>query len=267
MLTTDFLAAEITARYGTVQRARGCFLYTRKGTRLTDLYREGGRAILGWDGGSAFTLFKNVLCRGLTGSFDTDFIKRIDRAVSTLLASDRKIFIYTSRIAAVKAALAFSAESTSAWKPWNQDNIDWRNISSVIIEPPLPWTPSVFITAVKPELCEKDVQIPETERIPAPLAEAVTRAVYNMIAAFQKYEEKDWFIYDTILTKYWTRRGPYLYPKMEEQEYGEFMLHCLDCGIVISPDYNVPSIVPFGADKGVFTALKNAPFGEKNAAK
>ena len=54
---------------------------------------------------------------------------------------------------------------------------------------------------------------------------------------------------------------------MEEQEYGEFMLHCLDCGIVISPDYNVPSIVPFGADKGVFTALKNAPFGEKNAAK
>lgn len=38
------------------------------------------------------------------------------------------------------------------------------------------------------------------------------------------------------------------------------MLHCLNLGIVISPDYSVPSIVPFGADTGVFTALKNNPF-------
>ncbi len=42
------LANKIKNRYGTVKRARGSFLYTEKRIRLTDLFLEGGRAILGW---------------------------------------------------------------------------------------------------------------------------------------------------------------------------------------------------------------------------
>ena len=75
---------ELYNRYGAVRRARGCFLYTKKGTRVTDLYQEGGRAILGWEGGNAFTMFKNVLSRGQTGSFiceDSPF-SRLQKAVS-----------------------------------------------------------------------------------------------------------------------------------------------------------------------------------------
>ena len=61
---------ELFKRYGSVKRARGTFLYTKKGVRITDLYQEAGRAILGWEGGSAFTLMKNVISRGQTGSFE-----------------------------------------------------------------------------------------------------------------------------------------------------------------------------------------------------
>ena len=57
----DFLAEEIFLRYGNVKRARGPFLYTEKGKRLTDLYQENGRAILGWGGSSAFTMLKNAI--------------------------------------------------------------------------------------------------------------------------------------------------------------------------------------------------------------
>ena len=73
-------------------------------------------------------------------------------------------------------------------------------------------------------------------------------------------KETDWFIYDSILTKYWTRKGPYLFPKIPQEDYDRFVLHCLSLGIIINPNYDSPSIVPFGADKGVFTKLKNTPF-------
>jgi hypothetical protein len=264
MLPIDFLASEITNRYGTIQRARGCFLYTRKGIRLTDMYQEGGRAVLGWGGGTAFTMFKNVLNRGLTGSFDSDYTPRITKAVSDLLAGDRAVYTFTDRTTALKAALSLSKDNTSFWKPWNQENIDWRNVGAVIVVPPLPWASPLYFVAVKPLLVEvnsaADKPIPESSRIPAALAAAAVRSVYDMISALQYREEKDWFIYDTVLSHYWTRKGPYLYPKVDEAKYGEFILHCLDCGLVISPDYNIPSVVPFGADKGVFSKLKNFLF-------
>jgi hypothetical protein len=263
MVQTDFLASEITLRYGTVQRARDCFLYTRKGVRLTDLCQEGGRAILGWGGGAAFTVFKNTLNRGLTGSFDTDYEARIAKAVSGLLASDRTVFVFTDRTPALQVSLSFSKENTSFWRPWNQENCNWSTTGSVVVVPPLPWTPSVYLVAVMKETADAEASagnFPGSVRIPAPLAAAVTRSIYDMIAALQTRSEKDWFIYDPVLTRYWTRRGPYLYPKVSENAYTAFILHCLDCGIVISPDYNTPSIVPYGADFGVFTKLKKAPF-------
>ena len=73
-------------------------------------------------------------------------------------------------------------------------------------------------------------------------------------------KETDWFKYDSVLSKYWTRKGPYLFPKMNEEMYKKFVAHCLDCSILINPEYNNPSIIPFGADIGVFTKLKNNPF-------
>ena len=86
MSDIDFLASEISSRFGTVKRARKCFLYTAKGVRLVDMFQENGRAILGWEGGSAFTMFKNALCRGIAGSFDTDFPYRTKKAVQELFA-------------------------------------------------------------------------------------------------------------------------------------------------------------------------------------
>ena len=92
------LFTELYKRYGAVTHARGPFFYTKKGVRVTDLYQEAGRAILGWEGGSAFTMFKNVLSRGQTGSFICEDCpeQRKKKAVSELLASDRTIFCFFS---------------------------------------------------------------------------------------------------------------------------------------------------------------------------
>jgi hypothetical protein len=53
--------------------------------------------------------------------------------------------------------------------------------------------------------------------------------------------------YDAVVQAYWDRQGPYLYPKVGRDSYGEFASRCLALGIVISPDYDIPSVVPWGA--------------------
>lgn len=256
------LAAAITEQYGVVKRARGCFLYTASGERLTDLYQEGGRAILGWGGSGAYTVLKNILGRGITGSFQTVFSPRqadhtksqLAKAVSTLLASKRAAYIFTTKQAALQFSLAQAAESTSFFRPWVQ-NVDWKTVKSVIIEPPFAWTASIWVVALASSETDAAGEI-----ISAPLEAAVTRSIYDLLKAIPERQEKDWFIYDPVLTKYWKRQGPYLFPTVPEERYAAFVAHCLAQKLVISPLYNQPSIVPFGADKGVFRALERNPF-------
>ena len=259
---------ELYNRYGIVRRARGCFLYTAKGTRVTDLYQEGGRAILGWEGASAFTLMKNIISRGQTGSFicEDKAASRLQKAVSELLASDRTVLCFNSQNAALEAGLSLFPNDTSFYRPWNAQN-DKLNISEtagLILTPPLPWAEQIYIYAASTKKLEENpdklLLVRGTLKLPFALEVAYTRSIYNLIKALQERQEKDWFIYDSILTKYWERQGPYLFPKLPKEEYHKFALHCLDCGILISPEYNTPSIVPYGADKGVFTKLKNSPF-------
>ena len=101
MITEEYYS-EISNRFGNIKRARGTFLYTEKGVRVTDLYLEQGRAVLGWgndngtNGTSGFLKFKNIINRGLTGSFNTDFSKQLDRAVSDLLNANCKAFVFST---------------------------------------------------------------------------------------------------------------------------------------------------------------------------
>jgi len=255
-MTEDQLKKEIFERYGAVTRARGCFLYTKKGVRLTDLYQEGGRAILGWGGGDAFTKLKNVLNRGLTGSFITEFDSPVDKAVSELLQNKRRV-IFTYR----------EPDFVPLWEPWNSnlpDLAEMENINAFTIKPPVPWTDSLYMVCVRPRF--DDEKILGKIEVPAPVKAAITRSIYDLISAVKEREEKDWFIYDQVLAKFFERRGPYLYPKIARTEYDNFVIHCLENGIVINPDYNEHSIVPFGADKGVFTKLKNDERSLKYAA-
>ncbi len=257
------LADEIKTRFGNIKRARGCFLYTENGIRLTDLYQEGGKAILGWGGSSAFTMLKNVLSRGLTGSFSTDYFYQLQKAVSCLLASERNIFVFTEKAAALKA-LADCAKNSEApvfWRPWNEDGKIWKDIPVVIVQPPFAWSEEYYIVAVTPDAGFPDEKLAAFSKVlPSPIYAGITRSIYNMIAAIQSRSEKDWYIYDPEILPYWTRKGPYLYPKVPEGKYTDFVRHCLECEIVISPEYEVPSIVPFGADRGVFSKLKKTPF-------
>ena len=243
--------SEIKKRYGIVTRARGPFLYTQKNVRLTDLFQEGGRAILGWDA-SAYTVFKNVLSKGLSGSFDTAHRARLQKAVSELLKSERKVFLFSHKKAAMEAALSLDPQSSSVYKPFS--GADYSSIKNVIIAPPLPWTNNFWILAAR-DFGQKNDSF-SGEFFPAALLAAATRAVYDLIAALKVRQEKDFFIYDKYLIKFFERRACWLRPKVPQEKYDDFVLACLDAGVVVNPDWNADSLVPFGADKGVLKKME-----------
>ena len=253
MSRIGFLAYNLGTRYGNVKRARGSFLYTEKGIRLTDLYAEGGRAILGWGGSPAVTAFKDVLSRGITGSYKTDWDYRLDKALSDLLGFTAICYAFGCS----EDAWDCLDECPDEWKPWSDES--YAKSRAVILEPPLPMTDSITLMAVRKEL---DFSRPPSRSIciPAPLEAAFARSFYDVIKAEKERQEKDFFIYDKVLTQYWTRKGPWLSPKVPEKRYEEFVLHCLDCELVISPFYDTDSIVPYGVDKGGFRKLERTPF-------
>ena len=267
MNEVEGLARQITSLYGTVKRARGCYLYTAKGVRLTDLYLEGGRAVLGWgsSSSSAFTLMKNVIGRGVCGSFETDFSvnafggkSRMSRAVSELFNSSRDAFYFYGKAECLKAAVSVSPESTGVYMPWNQNECDWSSTDCIVFVPPFAWAQNIYVLAVKSELSPAELN--GSRGIPAPVETAMTRSIYDLIRELQNRSEKDWFKWDTVLSKYWERKGPYLYPKVSEVRYADFVKHCLENEIVISPVYNQPSVVPYGAERSIFRKLEKNPF-------
>ena len=243
-MTEEQLNEEIYNRYGPVTRARGCFLYTKKGVRLTDMYQAGGRAILGWGGGDAFTRLKNVMNRGLTGSFKTEYDYQLKKAVSELLGCSVRVY-FSSNV----------PDSCVLWEPWISFDSSIKNNDSEVfyIKPPLPWTDSIFLVCVKEGADFQE--IPNQIKLPASLMAGITRSIYDLISEIQTRQEKDCFKYDKYLTSFFIRKGPYLYPKMKSDIYDDFVLLCLDCGIIVNPDYNSHSIVPFGSDPGVFSKL------------
>ena len=251
-MKAEIFYSEIHKRYGNITRARGPFLYTQKNVRLTDLNQEGGRAILGWDS-SAYTVFKNVLSKGLAGSFNCAYKGQLQKAVSELLNGKRKIFFFSHKKEAMQAALLLDAQNTSVYKPFS--GVDYSGVKNVIIAPPLPWTNNFWILAAASNDSGASTDCGDSERFPPALVAAAARAVYDLIAAIKARQEKDFFIYDKVLTKFFERRSCWLRPKVPQEKYDDFVLACLDAGVLVNPDYNADSLVPFGADKGVLKKM------------
>lgn len=246
--------AEITVRYGAVKRARGCYLYTQSGIRLTDMAQDGGRAILGWGFGKARQILKNVIDRGYTGCCMPAADNMLQNALKTLLPEVSCFRVYSSELKIDRVC----GKKPVMWRPWDVTELSpaGKNLSSCIeICMPFSWPPyRVFV------FTEMHPSIEPSDALPAPVATAMTRALYDLASELPVRTEADWCAYDLILGTYWKRRGPYLSPLVTESLYHDFFIHCLDAHLVISCDYDVPSVIPFRASDGCFTPLKKKPF-------
>lgn len=238
-------AQEITQLHGKIKRCRNCYMYTTKGRRLIDMYQEGGRAILGWSFGKAKLTFKNLLDRSLTGSFESAYTCGLAKAVLSLVPH------FSSVCVCSKNSLP---KDLPLWRPWQESFVS-TDIAEVLI--PFPWAGDYALVVYTENY--KGI-IPESLVIPPVLSCAIARSFYDLAQELKNRSEEDFSLYDDILSLYFRREGPYLYPLVSSDNYKDFFKHCLQQGLLISPDYAIPSVVPFGADKGVFSQLKRNPY-------
>lgn len=276
-----WLRNAIDERYGFVRRARGCYLYTEKGVRLTDCFLDGGRALLGWDGGKARTAFKDTLERGATGSYDSGMTSRAVTAVKKLLPAEYSIIRFygreRARLIDLKSAFSFAAKgapvqlskavtvlpflditATTEPKVTGYDSVTVVHPETgafasqpdvVRLVAPFPWAGAPDVYAFRVSLF-KDAVLPESDVMPSALLAAFARAFADLKLALGERTEADFASFTRQLAPAFERKACYLYPKVTREAYPAFVLACLERGVVISPDYDQPSVVPYRANAG-----------------
>ncbi|MGP1523483.1 MAG: hypothetical protein ACTTKC_09340 [Treponema sp.] len=286
---------ELIKRYGAVVRARGPYLYTQKGVRLTDLYLDAGRAVLGrgCSGSNAFRVLKNTLERGETGSFPSAYSTRFQKAVLSLIPGYDYAARFSTEDSLLRAAALYTSERTTGakqnstgtqgavgspsaglrvklWRPWQTETADSADGNSpyetlgtetLIAEgilafyPPLALQEAGLIAVFK----AGNNPFPLSDLCSGALLNALTRSIYDLQREIPKRGEKEWSRFDAILSPYFERKGAYLIPKIEGAQYENFVNHCLDCRLLIPP-YPAPALVPVGVNEGDFSRLKQTPF-------
>ena len=170
---------------------------------------------------------------------------------------------------------SFSLESSQKkaepvlWRPWLEisgksteqptgypkiqivHNVEGDLPTIVKIVPPFPYATELCVYAFSTACGEEMLQnLPKNDIVPAPLLAAFTRGFYDLKIALGTYTENDFKANSKVFEPFFIRNQCYLFPKIPEEKYKDFVLKCLDIGIVISPDYNVPSIMPWRANPG-----------------
>jgi hypothetical protein len=270
-----WLKNEIKKRYGNVKRARGIYLYTEKSVRLTDCFLDGGRGILGHGGGKAKTAFKDCFERGANGFYDSGLIPAFEKSVKKLLPAEyTEIRLYSEKTAAMLGETSVSLDGASEkanpvlWRPWldfagkiTEQPTGYPKIQVVYntnevfpavvkILPPFTYATDICVYAFSEKSYKNLAELPQNDVVPSPLLAAYTRGFYDLLNSFSLFTEKDFKANSKALEPFFTRNQCYLFPKIPKSQYKDFVLKCLDVGIVISPDYNVPSIMPWRANPG-----------------
>ena len=141
-------------------------------------------------------------------------------------------------------------------------NVDGDFPAIVKIVPPFPYATELCVYAFSTACGEEMLQnLPKNDIVPAPLLAAFTRGFYDLKIALGTYTENDFKANSKVFEPFFIRNQCYLFPKIPEEKYKDFVLKCLDIGIVISPDYNVPSIMPWRANPGDLKKISKV-FGE-----
>ncbi len=166
------------------------------------------------------------------------------------------------------------------WRPWldeayyaMSDRLDASFLKNVndthdtqVLVSPFPFAGSFTVAVfsgvraeIEPAVTNESAILPSDPVAPA-LLSAAARAWTDLSSALSERTEADWSRFDRFFERYWDRRGPYLVPKMRKARYGEFFRACLDRGLYVSPNYDIPSIVPYEADAGELKPLLSGLF-------
>lgn len=254
-----------------IARARGYRLYTTRGTRLLDLYQNGGHGILGHRAYKLTSTLKNVISRGQIFDLPSVYTQRLIRAVSFLLPEYHSFRVYASLERLLQAAGGFlkrevkgeefgdpalenwssAGADASLWRPFLAPEQEQRVRRKLLLVPVLP-----FSTGGVPRvLCFKH-RIPDnfypSDTISPFLLAGTTRAVYDL----RKYQRPAWSGDRKKIEVNWHSQGIYLSPRFSEPVYRIVYNDFLAGGILLSPRYPGPCCLPREVSPGEISKLR-----------
>ncbi len=253
-----------------VHRARDCRLYDRKGNRYIDLWRNGGRALLGHRPDKVYRELKNVLQKGIVAEYPSLYTVRLKKALRSLVPGNWEIRIFTTQDRALSVAMELfyqdrnvSIENIPVLEPFLYPNpkladrvlnmgVFYRPFFSFpyqkfpLIVPVLPF-PGAF--APQPLLIGEPFSkqvLPLDDPVSPVLVATLTRAVWHLIRisriALPKWEE--WEV------RGWTRISCYGIPQFDRSQYPRIFTAFLNRKILIPPTPRDPLILPMEWSKG-----------------
>lgn len=276
MITDNFFDDEAAARlrmFPPVLRARDFHLYLQGGARLTDLWQNGGAALLGHKPPGLLRELKNTAERGLFAPFPHPLERRCIQALSRLLPG--YFFRLYSGEASLRRALeqgidfprnapfpdpVFSCPGAvpalSLWRPFldslpekagplPQDSAAAPLPDLLIPVLPFSWAASPAILAAPlPETTA--AAFPPSDSIPPVILAAVTRSIWDLIAAVPIRAAFFPKIQKALNSSLWIRRGIYL--RLRENQappaYTALFQRFLDKGFLLPPSAAEPLILP-----------------------
>jgi len=254
-----------TATVPIVRRARGYRLYDRQGRRYLDLHRDGGGALLGHRTGTTITIMKSVLSQGLVSALPSVWESRLIRMIASLLPAHPIVRLYSSRGRALEAASRFlgmrvdpldlhdpaihegpllGGPRAFLWRPFLPD-LDPEAVACAPVLPVLPLTVCEAPAAV----CFPDDQrgeVPVSDQLPGFILAGAVAA----LARLRSVSGKDHFAVHEVIHKAldrcpgWARIGPYVRATFSPAEYPGVSAEFLRSGVLLSPWYPGPSILP-----------------------
>ncbi len=277
-----------------IGRMRGRRLYAADGRRYLDLRFDDGRGFVGAKGIRAGTWAKNGIERGLTQPAPSVHEARLKKAILALVPGSVAVSLFENAERAL-AALERLSGSKAILDPVRRhvDSIpgDTSGVpgdasgAAAIWRPFVPAAAGAIITLVvtpcpRPfgptALAFADAALAERERgdeLPPIMPLVALRALADLdrlavgIPGNPKrdapvtaatYAESFWKRADKRLAPHFERRGPYLYARCDLGAWPRFRESALEAGCVLTPDWELPSIVPYEYDDGELKKLAAA---------
>ncbi len=265
-----------------IRRARGDFLYTYGGKRLVDLWKQGGRAILGHGKSQELTCLKNTLAKGVWMPAPHPGLRHLEKALGILFPG-KTVRVYRGLQRALYH-IACAAEQQIRLDPISDPANPWPHANPESLSPdkPLslelwrPWTSAVhqyeaeIMVPVLPFAWSEEVSVvllsdsavrsfPPSELISPVLAEYAQRAVYDLKRALETLPLP--CVPNTMgaleESAIWKGSGFYWYPRPDlgNDTYRQLFLRFLEAGFLLPPDRSDPLILPWQLSPGLDAKL------------
>lgn len=283
-----------------IRRTRDWRLYGFNGKRYLDMWADNGRAILGYRTAGIGKIAKASVDMGLVSPIPSMWKARLEKRILTWLPDYQAVYFFQSeaealwtlsRVACEKysgenfsterdrkdhfsaiGSLARSIRVEQAFGTYRRERETdpagtafGGRFALAILPLHAAWTFGVVLAKENADLELHDPlkTLSSGSLVPGVKLAAAARALADFSEFEKRYNESHWSSIDRFTGGLFGRSGPWLYPLYPAEKHAQVFGVCLERGILISPEYALPSLVPGEFDKGEVAPLASVLLREQ----